>query len=109
MPTNLKRTSHPIVLLALLAFLAVCSAPKAHAAVRAPQALSSPDVFDWGFYVTRHPDLAKAGITNAAAATEHWLNNGIYEGRQPAPWVSSSAVSRGVCGFAQRIWICQLR
>src|SRR4051812_26052154 len=86
MPTNVKSTSHPIVLLGLLAFLSVCSEPKAHAAVRAPQALSSPDVFDWGFYVTRHPDLAKAGITNAAAATEHWLNNGIYEGRQPAPW-----------------------
>ena len=90
MTTNIRLIEYRVRLLGLLAFLAVCSASAANSAVRADQALSSPEVFDWGFYVTRHPDLVKAGITNAAAATEHWLQNGIYEGRQSAPWFHSA-------------------
>ena len=90
MTTNIRLIEYRVRLLGLLAFLAVCSASAANSAVRADQALSSPEVFDWGFYVTRHPDLAKAGITDATAATEHWLNNGIYEGRQSAPWFHSA-------------------
>jgi hypothetical protein len=87
MTINLKPIHSRIGRFGLLALLTLCSALEANSAsARAPQALSSPEVFDWGFYVTRHPDLAKAGITNAAAATEHWLNNGIYEGRQASPW-----------------------
>lgn len=42
-------------------------------------------VFDWKFYVDNHPDLCAVGINNPNRARQHWLNNGIAEGRRAHP------------------------
>ena len=37
--------------------------------------------FDWKFYVGEYEDLRLAGITNEAAAKNHWIRHGKKEGR----------------------------
>jgi hypothetical protein len=44
--------------------------------------VNNPNVFNWRFYLFNNPDLITYGLTNEAAARQHWTNNGIYEGRQ---------------------------
>lgn len=43
-------------------------------------------VLDVGFYLAAHPDLRAAFGTNTKAASDHWLANGVKEGRQSATW-----------------------
>ena len=44
-----------------------------------------PAVFDPAYYLCENPDLAAAGITDAAAARLHWLHHGMAEGRVATP------------------------
>lgn len=46
---------------------------------------SDPRVFNWQFYLNANGDLLNAGISTEEAAREHWVSNGIYEGRQAHP------------------------
>jgi hypothetical protein len=39
-------------------------------------------VFNSSWYLQKYPDLAKAFGTNGLRATQHWLHNGMSEGRQ---------------------------
>jgi hypothetical protein len=49
-------------------------------------ALGSDLVFDVHFYMQRHPDVARFFSSNAAQCYEHWLRDGIREGRgRPHP------------------------
>ena len=51
-----------------------------------PDFRTDPRVFNAGFYLGQYADLRNAlGPTNYAAATQHWLTNGIYEGRRGGP------------------------
>lgn len=42
-------------------------------------------VFNWRFYLYSNPDLINYGLTTEAQAINHWVNNGVYEGRQAHP------------------------
>jgi hypothetical protein len=41
-----------------------------------------PAVFDWRFYVSEYTDLCAAGIDTEREAAEHWMIQGIPEGRR---------------------------
>jgi hypothetical protein len=74
--TNSRRKSmrirHFFALLALLACACFAHAQDARLMVLDPQ-----------FYLDKYPDLKRAfGPNNLEAAKQHWLNNGIKEGRQ---------------------------
>jgi hypothetical protein len=43
------------------------------------------EVFDAAWYLQKYPDLQAAFGGDLYSATQHWLNNGIYEGRQAGP------------------------
>jgi uncharacterized membrane protein YgcG len=43
-----------------------------------------PEDFDWRVYLTLNPDLRAEGIVFKSAAVEHYLSNGIMEGRKYA-------------------------
>jgi serralysin len=58
---------------------------------RAGRTVLRGEVFDVGFYLRAYPDLQAAFGGDVNAATQHWLNNGLYEGRTGSP--SFSAVS----------------
>ena len=45
-------------------------------------ALTSPLVFDANYYLANNSDLSAAFGTDTFAAARHWVNTGIYEGRQ---------------------------
>jgi hypothetical protein len=47
-----------------------------------------PAIFDASYYLCRYPDLAAAGIVDAAAARMHWLAHGMAEGRVGTPGFS---------------------
>jgi phospholipase C len=49
------------------------------------QGFDDPKVFDANFYMGKYPDICAAFQGDAARAKEHWLNNGIREGRQGSP------------------------
>jgi hypothetical protein len=43
-------------------------------------------VFDVAYYLSIYPDLQAAfGPTNYAAALNHWVTYGLYEGRRSSP------------------------
>jgi hypothetical protein len=46
-------------------------------------------VFDWRYYIHNYPDLCAAGLTTRAAATNHWLRNGIAARRRAHSHVHS--------------------
>lgn len=50
---------------------------------------ADPLSFDAGYYLAFYSDLRSAFGSNQAAATQHWLSNGIHEGRQGSPLVAS--------------------
>lgn len=43
--------------------------------------------FDANFYLSKHRDVARAGVD----PLEHWVNHGCREGRWPAPWFDPAA------------------
>lgn len=49
------------------------------------EALTSPFVFNWLFYLQANNDLARTGVNSAAGACAHWVNSGASEGRQAHP------------------------
>jgi len=49
------------------------------------------DIFDSRFYLLANQDVCKVFGMNDAKAVEHWLNNGIKEGRQSSPKFSIRA------------------
>jgi hypothetical protein len=51
----------------------------------ATTALLAGPVFDAAWYLGHYPDLQGAFGSNLGAATQHWLSNGINEGRQGSP------------------------
>jgi hypothetical protein len=48
-------------------------------------------VFDYKYYADKYPDLKKAMGYNETLLREHFLNHGIYEGRQAHPSFSVNA------------------
>lgn len=54
------------------------------ASVRNPSLARSP-VFDASFYLTSYGDLRSAFGSNQESAKNHWLRNGIREGRRSSP------------------------
>lgn len=46
-------------------------------------------IFIWQYYLAMNPDLPLAGIQTEDGAINHWLNNGVYEGRRASPGFSS--------------------
>jgi hypothetical protein len=44
--------------------------------------LTNSKIFNWRFYLYSNPDLITFGLVTEAQAQAHWVNNGIYEGRQ---------------------------
>lgn len=65
----------------MIAFLIVCMS----VANADNTSVTDNKVFDWRFYLYNNPDLIQAGITTEMQASQHWSNNGIYEGRQAHP------------------------
>ena len=43
----------------------------------------SPDmyIFDWIYYLNKHPDLRINGVVSEEKAIQHWKNHGIFEER----------------------------
>lgn len=81
-----------IVMLCLVSVLASCSQSIATAKDEGLESQDSSDyfykvdlfpmVFNWQYYLDAYPDLRANGVTTEAQARQHWLNGGIYEGRQ---------------------------
>jgi len=78
--------------LAALIGLSACSGSssgevtaRAQSALTPTTGLDAPLLFDWQYYVGLYPDLQAAFGNNPAALTQHWLTNGIYEGRRASP------------------------
>jgi hypothetical protein len=69
----------------LLLTVMLCAGAMAAAA----QSLDDPIVFDANYYMGKYPDLCNAFRGDTQRAREHWLNNGIREGRQASPVFSA--------------------
>lgn len=59
-----------------------------------------PSQFDWGYYVSKYPDLGKAGIDSLQEAQRHYALYGMNEGRSPyegwtAPMVTTPTTPTG--------------
>ena len=38
-------------------------------------------IFDWIYYLNKHPDLRINGVVSEEKAIQHWKNHGIFEER----------------------------
>jgi len=55
--------------------------------------------FDWQFYLQNNADLTQAGLTTEQQATDHWNNNGKFEGRTPNATIMTSMATLGKVGY----------
>lgn len=62
-----------------------CSTPASKPAVSNSYQFSNPPVFDPEFYLRTYGDLRNAFGTSEGDAKNHWLTNGIKEGRRSSP------------------------
>jgi len=53
--------------------------------------------FNWSFYLSRYPDLVKAGINNKNSAWDHWYNHGQHELRSCIPGLDISHPGQWGC------------
>ena len=63
-----------------------------------------PKTFDWKFYLSKYPDLGRAGIKTKEQAVNHYINYGYKEGRQTneeneIKFQSSQFISNGMFWF----------
>ncbi len=51
--------------------------------------LETKGLFDKAWYLTAYPDIAEAGVN----PLKHFINHGVIEGRDPAPYISLSGLA----------------
>ena len=78
----LSLTSRP-----LLPRLSDCLAPLFSSSARQAYVIRQSGLFDVGWYLERYADVAEAGIDPVL----HYVRSGAHEGRDPAPWFSTTA------------------
>lgn len=74
----------------LLSLLRPCLAPFSWASARQAYVIRRSGLFDTGWYLERYSDVAEAGIDPVL----HYVRCGAKEGRDPAPWFSTSAYEK---------------
>ena len=82
-----RETQCPAKPQTLVSLLRSCLAPFSWASARQAYVIRRSGLFDTGWYLERYPDVAEAGID----PVWHYVRRGAKEGRDPAPWFSTSA------------------